>query len=219
MQLSDFLATVPELTHQQALDAAKAHTVLQGNMLAATTVNGWLSAFKLLPVVKQIAENEPSYPAHSDLLAVWVGLLGDHEFNFKIGNVTGDSQIAALNRLINTDLTEHAPALNMFKDTALYFANTATHPFANATLHDVLIIRNACPTKPVTAVNGWATITITADVPLHNPRLLALNPRTGQWQWAGNFRSVAAAGAYDVQVTSQWLGTELVVDDVYGVIA
>ncbi len=218
MQLSDFLATVPELTHQQALDAAKAHTVLQGNMLAATTVNGWLSAFKLLPVVKQIAENEPSHPAHSDLLAVWVGLLGDHEFNFKIGNVTGDGQIAALNRLINTDLTEHAPALNMFKDTALYFANTVKHPFATATLHDVLIIRNACPTKPVTAVNGWVTITTTADVQLHNPRLMALNSRTGQWQWANNVRGVSKAGSYDAQVPREWLNAQLCIDDPYGVI-
>jgi len=87
------------------------------------------------------------------------------------------------------------------------------------TLHDVLILRNACPIKPVTHSSGWVTITTNADAPLHNPRLLARNPRTGQWQWAGNFRGVAAAGTYDVQVPSQWLNAELAVDDAYGVIA
>ena len=217
MLLSDFLKTVPELTNEQKRDAAKAYTVVVGNMLESTTVNGWLSAFKLLPIVKQVAE-DATHPAHSDLLAVWVALHGNHPFNFKIGNMTGDGQIAALNRLINTDLTEHAAALTMFKDTALYFANTVTYPLAKTELYDVLYAIGECPTKPITHVNGWYTVTTSSDVPLHHPEIRALNTRTGKWQRVTSLYNLSAAGTYEQRVPNEWLSAELCIENAYGVL-
>ncbi|MCB5226187.1 hypothetical protein JAO78_005095 [Alishewanella sp. 16-MA] len=218
MQLNEFLATVPELSYEQKRDAAKAHPVTVGNMLEASTVNGWLSAFKLLPIVKQIAENEPNHPAHSDVLAVWVGLLGNHQFNFKIGNITGDGQIAALNRLITTDLTEHAAALNMFKQTALYYANTVTYPLAKTTLYDVLTTENACPTAAVSKVGGYLAFTLNDVVEEHSARLWGVNPRTNRSTVLGNMR-LSDAGAYEFKMPTHYLDfTDYAIDDAYGVI-
>lgn len=87
------------------------------------------------------------------------------------------------------------------------------------TLHDVLIIRNACPTKPITHSGGWVTITTNADCPAHRPQLHAFNSRTEQWQRVNNFGPVSTAGVYDCQVPDQWRGAELAVDDPYGAIA
>lgn len=86
------------------------------------------------------------------------------------------------------------------------------------TLHDVLIIRNACPTKPVTQSGGWVTITTSEDCEAHRPQLHALNSRTGQWQRVNNFGVVSTAGTYDCRVPPEWIGSELAVDDPYGVI-
>lgn len=99
---------------------------------------------------------------------------------------------------------------------AMYFPE---RPWGVVTLHDVLIIRNACPTKPVTQSGGWVTITTTADCPAHRPQLHALNSRTQQLQRVNNFSVVSNAGVYDCQVPDQWRGAELAVDDPYGAIA
>lgn len=86
------------------------------------------------------------------------------------------------------------------------------------TLHDVLIIRNVCPTKPVTQSGGWVTITTNADCEAHRPQLHALNSRTGLWQRVNNFGVVSATGVYDCRVPPEWIGAELAVDDPYEVI-
>jgi hypothetical protein len=218
MQLSDFLQTASP-DHVQAVIEAHAYTTTTGHMLDATSVNGYLSAFKLLGVVKNIAENHPTHSAYETLLAVWVALQGNHPFNFKMGNIVGDGNIAALNRLIDVDLTEHAPALRMFRDTVLYYANTVTYPFAGITLHDVLLSRNACPILPVTQRNGYVVVTTTQVCERHSPRLLALNPRTEQYERIGNFMNIAKAGAYECLVLPVHRDSLLFVDDVYGVIA
>jgi hypothetical protein len=214
MTFDKFLLTA-SLDHNEALSAAKLHEEMVGHLLDATSINGLLTAFKLLGVVKAVSEN-PAHPAYNDCLAVWVALLGNHPFNFKLGNMTGEGQIAALDRLINTDLTEHAVALNQFKQTVLYFANTITYPFINSTLHDVLITRNVCPVVPVTQSGGWVVITTTADCPSHRPQLLALNTRTGLKQRINNFADVSGAGAYECRVHNEWLSAALFVDNAYG---
>ena len=97
-------------------------------------------------------------------------------------------------------------------------ANRVSYPFANVTLHDVLIARNACPTKPVTHPGGWVTITTNADCEAHRPQLMAHNARTGQWQRVNNFGTVNVAGNYDCRVPPEWIGAELAADNPYGVI-
>ena len=98
-----------------------------------------------------------------------------------------------------------------------YAYNTVT-PFSRITLHDVLLTRGTCPTVAVTQSGGYVVITTTADTELHNPRLLAVNPRTGALVRIESFRGVSSAGAYDARVPSEWRTADLFVDDAYGVI-
>ena len=98
-----------------------------------------------------------------------------------------------------------------------YAYNTVT-PFERVTLHDVLITRGVCPTVAVTQSGGHVVITTTADTELHNPRLLALNPRTGEIVRIESFRGVSSAGTYDARVPSEWRNADMFVDDAYGVV-
>ena len=98
-----------------------------------------------------------------------------------------------------------------------YAYDTVT-PFERITLHDVLLTRGACPTVAVTQSGGYAVIITTADTEMHNPRLLAMNPRTGSLVRIESFRGVSSAGAYDSRVPSEWRTADLFVDDAYGVV-
>jgi len=98
-----------------------------------------------------------------------------------------------------------------------YAYNTVT-PFERVTLHDVLLSRGTCPTVAVTQSGGYVVITTTDDTEIHNPRLLALNPRTGALVRIESFRGVSAAGTYDAKVPPEWRNADLFVDDAYGVI-
>jgi len=98
-----------------------------------------------------------------------------------------------------------------------YAYDTVT-PFERITLHDVLLTRGACPTVAVTQSGGYVVITTTDDTELHNPRLLALNPRTSAMVRIESFRGVSSAGAYDARVPSEWRNAELFADDAYGVV-
>jgi hypothetical protein len=98
-----------------------------------------------------------------------------------------------------------------------YAYDTVT-PFERITLHDVLLTRGTCPTVAVTQSGGYVVITTTDDTELHNPRLLALNPRTSAMVRIESFRGVSSAGAYDARVPSEWRTADLFVDDAYGVV-
>ena len=98
-----------------------------------------------------------------------------------------------------------------------YAYDTVT-PFDRITLHDVLLTRGKCPTVAVTQSGGYAVITTTADTELNNPRLLAMNPRTGALVRIESFRGVASAGTYDARIPSEWRNADLFVDNAYGVI-
>jgi len=98
-----------------------------------------------------------------------------------------------------------------------YAYNTVT-PFSRITLHDVLLTRGTCPTVAVTQSGGYVVITTASDSELHNPRLFALNPRTGALVRIESFRGVSAASTYDAKVPSEWRTADLFVDNAYGVI-
>jgi len=98
-----------------------------------------------------------------------------------------------------------------------YAYNTVT-PFERINLHSVMVTRGTCPTVAVTQSGGYAVITTTADTELHNPRLLALNPRTGELVRIESFLGVSSAGTYDAKVPSEWRNADLFVDDAYGVV-
>ena len=98
-----------------------------------------------------------------------------------------------------------------------YAYDTVT-PFERVTLHDALLTRGTCPTVAVTQSGGYAVIITTADTEMHNPRLLALNPRTGSLVRIESFRGVSSTGTYDARVPSEWRTADLFVDDAYGVV-
>lgn len=214
--LKEFLQTA-SADHSEALTQARAYEITQGAMVDATTVNGVLTDFGLISEVKRIA-NDSTHPAHNILLGVYTGLLGNHPFNFIQNSLTGQHALAQLNWLIETGLPSKATELTQFRDLMLWHANVAVYPFANITLHDVLIASDACPTKPVAAAAGFVTITTTADCEKHNPRLLALNPRTANWQRINSFMGVEKTGVYDAAVPPQFNGWQLAVDNAYEVL-
>ena len=82
----------------------------------------------------------------------------------------------------------------------------------------MLLVRNDCPKKVVQATGRYVVINTTSDCENHNPRLLAFNSRLGTWQRINNFMNVSSAGTYEAEIPSQWFGSELAVDDCYGVI-
>ena len=98
------------------------------------------------------------------------------------------------------------------------YAYDIVTPFERITLHDVLLTRGACPTVAVTQSGGYVVLITTADTEMHNPRLLAMNPRTGSLVRIESFRGVSSTGTYDARVPSEWRTADLFVDDAYGVV-
>jgi len=98
------------------------------------------------------------------------------------------------------------------------YAYSTVTPFERITLHDVLLTRDTCPAIAVTQSGGYVVITTTAEIEVHSPRLLALNPRTGVQVRIESFRGVSSAGTYDARVPSEWRNADLFVDDAYGVV-
>lgn len=216
MTLSEFLATA-SADHAQALAEARAFTVNAGQLIPATTINQLFAQLDLTGVIADVAD-DATHPARHKLKSVLLSVQGNHDFNFITGTTAGDGNLLMLDWLIAGPMQAYAAQLTQFKTTVSALANRVSYPFANVTLHDVLIIRNACPTKPVTQSGGWVTITTTADCEAHRPQLHALNSRTGQWRRVNNFGVVSVAGVYDCRVPPEWVGAQLAVDDAYGVI-
>lgn len=217
MNLKDFLNTVPELSHTEALEAAKNYSVDTGQLLDATTVNGALTDFKLITVLKDVSD-DATHPARDICLGVYTGLLGNHPFNLMQNSFTGQRALTQLNWLIETGLPELATELSQFRDFMLWRASSVSYPFANVTLHDVLIIRNACPTKPLEAINGYVTITTKINTLSHAVRIQGVNPRTNASEILGHIR-IDTARAYEFKIPTHHLNhTNLSVDDPYGVI-
>lgn len=214
MQYEDFLKTLENLSHEEAVVASNAFSITTGHLLEASSVNGVLTDLDLIDVVKDISEDK-EHPARKKMLGVYTALLGNHPFNFILSSFTGQRAIDQLDWLIKA-LPEHAERLRQFKDIMIWRANSVSHPFQGKTLHDVLLGRGMCPVSPATAINGWVTITTTKDCPEHNPRVLVLNPASGQLQWINNIKSVTTADTYAARVPREWLGNELFVDNPYG---
>lgn len=91
-------------------------------------------------------------------------------------------------------------------------------PWPNATLHDVLLARNECPTKPLDEQSGYLLPTLTQDTERHQARIIGTNPRTNQPQILGRV-NLAAAGVYEFKIPTHYLQhTDFRIDDAYGAI-
>jgi len=215
MTLQEFLATASPYPNQ-ALAEAKAYEVIEPVFITSNTLTVYVVQAGLYDVFSDVANN-PESPVRGICMALMDRLRGQSEFNLSQSLPLGQANLTMLNTLIQA-LPQHSAAISNLRDTLLSVSNRTVRPFANTTLHDVLVIRNTCPTKPVTHSGGWVTITTTADCEAYRPQLHALNSRTGQWQRVNNFGLVSAAGVYDCRVPPEWVGAELAVDDPYGVI-
>lgn len=216
MDLQTFLLTAnPD--HNVALEEAKAYTTTEGRFITSNTLTVYVVQLGLYSVFNDIA-NTTGHSARDICMAVMDRLRGVSDFNFIIGSPMGDANFSLLDSLISL-LPDKANQLNTLKSLATDYCNRISYPFANTTLHNVLIERNAVTLKPLSYDGqGYAYIVTTGVCEKHNPRLLAKNPRTEQIQSINNFREVAAVGTYDAIVPRQFAEWELFVDDVYGVI-
>lgn len=216
MTLKEFLSTA-SADHLEALAQAKTFSVGGGVLLPATTVNQMFAKLDLTGVIADIAD-DTNHIARHKLKSVLLSIQGNHEFNFIQGTTAGDGNLLMLDWLIDEAMPEYATQLTHLKQTLMFLSNKQLQPFANVTLHDVLLGRNACPKKVVQATGRYIVINTTADCENHNPRLLAFNSRLGAWQRINSFMNVFSAGTYEAEIPSQWFGTECSVDDAYGVI-
>ena len=219
MLLADFLKTVPHLTPQQKVDAARDYAPLpylwraEGSVRKTQIETGFIinDTRKRL---KSLVENQLE-PSEKRALATKVLDAADKLWYPEFYLNLADPEVALLFSashalgVLNTDEVARITA------ACIYIPEK---PFPNVTLHDVLITLGECPRKAVSVSQGFAVINTTADCPMHNPRLLALNPRTGLWQRINSFYNLSTAGAYEAQIPREWFGAQLAVDDAYGVI-
>lgn len=215
MTLKEFLLTADadhNIALQQARDYAETHPVF----ITSNTMTVYVLQAGLYDVFSDEANNIDS-PVRGICMALMDRLRGQSEFNLSASLPLGQANIAMLDILIAA-LPQHEPSISDLKSTLLAVSNKPVNHFANVTLHDVLISRDACPTKPITAQGGFVTITTTAPCEKHNPRLMALNPRTNKWQRINSFYDVVGAATYDAAVPQQFNGWQLAVDNAYGVL-
>lgn len=215
MTLEEFLLTA-DADHGVALQQARDYAEIQPIFITSNTLTVYVLQAGLYDVFADVAADTSS-PVRGICMALMDRLRGQSEFNLSPSLPLGQANIQMLDILISA-LPDKSAALTQLKNTLLAASNKTVYPLVGTTLHDVLIIRNACPSVPVVTVGVYAVITTTVDCPKHNPRLLALNPRTGVWQPINNFTGVEVAGAYDAIVPAQFSGWQLAVDDAYGVI-
>ena len=216
MTLQEFLATASS-DNVVALQQARDYQVGSNQLIPATTVNQVLAQLNMTGVLQDIAV-DTLHPARHKIASVLLSVQGNHDFNFIEGTVAGDGNLMVLDWLIGVAMVDYAQQLTVFKQTMQALANRKVAPFINTTLHDVLIVREQCPMKPVQSVGKFAIIETSDDVENHNPRLFAFNERLHRWQRVNSFYNVSATGKYEAEIPSQWINSTLMVDDAYGVI-
>jgi hypothetical protein len=214
MTLTEFLKTASD-DHGVALAEARAYSKPLPVLLNSNVLTVHIVGAGLYGAITDQSQN-PASPVRDICLALMDRLRSQSEFNLMTDTPMGAANVSMLNAMI-ASLPEYADKLSALRDTLIALSTRSEQPFKNATLHDVLVARNACPAMPVEALNGWVTVVTSGDTEQHNPRLMALNNRTKKWQRINSFPAVAEAGAYETQVPREWIGSLLAVDDAYGV--
>ena len=222
MNLQEFLQQdhIKQMSRQDARDAARQYMEISGRLVEATSVNSLLSELDVTADIKQLSE-DPNHITRHKMTSVYTGLLGGHPFNVIVGTFAGDKAIAQLNWLIDEGLNDKpdlAQKLAIAQGYLMQMANIPSYPFSNVTLHDVLLGYDECPVVDVSVQGGYILITTTGDCELHQARIHATNPRTGQPQVLGRV-SISAAGVYEFKVPAHYLQhTDFKIDNTYGAI-
>ena len=215
MNLKEFLATASN-DDAVALSEARAYSVTEYALASSETVTQLLLQSGLYGPIYDESQDMAS-PTRSVCLAFMDRIRTNSTFNWSPDNSKGWANRQLVETLISL-LPSLESNFQAFKSATDAETGSTANPFASVTLHDVKLARGNCLVKPVTVTDGYAVITITADIERHNPRLLADNPRTGERVRIESFRGVSAAGAYDTKVPPEWRNASLYVDDAYGVI-
>jgi len=215
MTLAEFLSTASP-DNETALSQARAYTVTQPVFITSNTMTVYVVQAGLYDVFTDTANDETS-PVRGICLALMDRLRGQSEFNLSASLPLGQANLQMLEAL-RLGLPQRAEKIAALRDTLVSVSSQQVQPFANVTLHDVLIARDACPRKGVTATGQWLTVTTTADCEPHSPRIYGTNPRTQRTEILGNIR-IQNAGVYEFKMPTHYLQhTDLCIDDAYGVI-
>lgn len=218
MQLSEFLSTA-SADHAEALQQARNYQPeprlwrIEGPVRKTQVETGLI----IHGTRERLDQLISDVNTHADVMDLAkkvrraIGALYEPEFYINLGDPEVAAMITAAETygVLNTDEIARIRAAATYQDP---------NPFAAVTLHQVLLARNAVPQKTVTHSDGYVTISINQVCEQHNPRLVALNPRTQQWQRINSFYGVSEIGAYDCAVPTECSSWELAVDNPYGAI-
>ena len=221
MTLATFLATA-DLDDQVALIEAQSHTVTSYRKIGGNEARQFFSMFGAIRPLEAAVSNTSIVQVLAgvdttigELAQVVIETMQSSTSKFA---TDPNEEDGALNRSASALLVTAGVFAQATVDAFFSSSEVIATPFSKITLHSVKIARDAVTLKPVTQVNGYVTIETNAGSEMHNPRLMALNPRTGLRQRINNFAGVSWVGKYDAVVPTQWRNAELFVDDVYGVI-
>lgn len=209
-ELKDFLLTA-NADNDLALAEAKVYTETKGRLISPDMMLAFLTSFNHIDILDGPLENELT-PVTKEAKGLRKAFSFGSEFNLIDSHPA--SVIPMLNQMETDELVSQA-----FIDYCVAYANEPFKPFENITLTDVLRARDVMTYAQVTPINGYAVISVASDVPLHNPMLIGLNPRTGKTQRINNFMRVEKAGVYDCQVPRENLSWSLSVENAYGVVS
>lgn len=239
MNLTEFLVGRPG-TNTELLAIAAAATEVRGSFISANTMNGLLVVGQLYTALYKL-KNLDGHPAQDSAGAFLDPRSTD--YNFIIGDPTGDAQIANLDGLIGFDEeTQSIPnpilitfgertvnvseALLNLKPIFIGLCNKPTLMFPNVSLYDVIVAKNE--QDRFTEVNLANINTIDKDwllvrfEPSRNPQFAAHTPAVytvihGEKKYLNRFeKPITEDGNYKVFVNKN--RGQLFVDDIYGVV-
>ena len=219
ISLKDFLETADQ-DNQVALQQARDYSAIQPMFLTSNTLTVYVVQAGLYNVFAAEAQKNDS-PVQGICMALMDRLKGTSEFNLSETLPLGQANINMLNTLAQV-MTDHTVMINALRDTLIGISNKVVYPFANVTLHDVLITRDACPTKELFSVltppNTYIIVNLLSDVPTHSARITAVNPRTNQREILGRVW-LSKAALYQFKVPSHYSDySGFEIDDSYGAI-
>lgn len=219
LNFSEFLATVPELTHEQARTAARDYAPLpylhriEGPVRKTQVETGFIingTEERLKAMLDDPTASETQKMLAAKILNA-MSKLYKVEFYINLADleVAGMFSLAHSLEVLNND------EVGRITEAGMYIP---AKPFPNTTLYDVLIGRNVCPVASVNQVGGYLTFTTSEETEQHYARVWGVNPRTQRQTVLGNIR-IDTAGVYEFKLPTHYLDfTDFAVDNPYGVI-
>lgn len=213
MKLQDF----------DTLAQAQDHITLQPSYISANTMNSLLAKHGLYIPMQRISTTD-GHPAQNEMAAFFDSRSTD--YNFIIGDTTGDNQISQLDALISAkelisvtiagNTIDVAAKLTEIRSTLIFLCNTPYQPFKNTTKHSFDLAKGTITRKAVTQKYGILTIEITEDCELHSPQVYQYIAHANYYTRVAGFNNVGLAGVYQINVPQY---SNLFIDDAYGKVA